>query len=151
MEQDQSYRQRLLGILAQSDMPAILECWSALNINPECELVRGPETGLIALRGRMGGGGAAFNFGEAIVTRATVKLSNGSIGHAAALGRDPGKAKLSAIIDAVAQDSAMKTEITSKIIDPLAEKITSRDVRRASETAATKVDFFTLVRGDTDA
>ncbi|MEP0521011.1 MAG: phosphonate C-P lyase system protein PhnG [Hyphomicrobiales bacterium] len=151
MEQDQTYRQALLGTLAQSDMPAILECWKTLNINPECELIRGPETGLIALRGRMGGGGAVFNFGEATVTRATVKLSNGSIGHAAALGRDTGKVKLSAIIDAVAQDNAMKTEITSKIIEPLVEKITSRDTRRAGETAATKVDFFTLVRGDTDA
>lgn len=151
LEHDQSFRQRLLCVLAQSDMPTILKCWDALNIDPECELVRGPETGLIALRGRMGGGGAPFNFGEATVTRATVKLANGSIGHAAAMGRNAGKAKLSAIIDAVAQDPAMATQIASKIIDPLTKKITTRDAKRASETAATRVDFFTMVRGDTDA
>lgn len=141
-------RQRRLSVLAQSDSARLAKHWAALGIDPECELVRGPETGLIALRGRMGGGGAPFNFGEATATRATVRLADGTVGHSIALGRDAAKAKLAAVIDALAQDETMAETIDEQIIVPLEQSIKDRDSRRAAETAATKVDFFTMVRGD---
>jgi phosphonate C-P lyase system protein PhnG len=93
--------------------------WARLGIDPACEMVRGPETGLVALRGRIGGGGAPFNFGEATVTRATVRLENGAVGHSVALGRDRRKAKLIAILDALAQDPEMETKIDAEIVRPL--------------------------------
>ena len=67
----------------------------------ESETMRGPETGLVTVRGRIGGGGAVFNTGEATVTRATVRLPSGQIGHAFALGRDKEKVRLAAILDAL--------------------------------------------------
>src|SRR5512139_3658243 len=38
------------------------------------DVLRAPETGLVMLRGRMGATGAAFNLGEATVTRCAVRL-----------------------------------------------------------------------------
>jgi alpha-D-ribose 1-methylphosphonate 5-triphosphate synthase subunit PhnG len=111
-------------------------------------MVRGPETGLVALRGRIGGGGDPFNFGETTVTRATVRLENGAVGHSVALGRDRRKAKLIAILDALAQDPEMESKIDSEIVRPLQASLMARDAERRAETAATKVDFFTMVRGE---
>ena len=141
-------RQKRLSALASADGRDILALWEKLGIDPACEMVRGPETGLIALRGRIGGGGAPFNFGEATATRATVRLENGAIGHSLTLGRDRLKAKLIAILDALAQDAAMESKIDEKIVRPLQASLAERDSKRRSATAATKVDFFTMVRGD---
>src|SRR5262245_28823177 len=63
--------------------------------------LRSPETGLVMLRGRIGGDGAPFNLGEASVTRAAVQLASGEVGIAYILGRDQEKARLSAICDAL--------------------------------------------------
>ena len=111
--------------------------------------MRGPETGLVTLRGRIGGGGAPFNFGEATVTRATVRLPGGAIGHAYALGRDKEKARLAAIADALWQDPGKgATRSRPRCWRRCAQQAAAADARRRAETAATKVDFFTLVRGE---
>jgi alpha-D-ribose 1-methylphosphonate 5-triphosphate synthase subunit PhnG len=107
-----------------------------------------PETGLVALRGRMGGDGRPFNFGEATATRATVRLANGEIGHAIQLGRNAKKARLAAVIDAMAQSPEMAERIEAQIIAPLRAIEAVRSARARAETAATKVDFFTMVRGE---
>jgi alpha-D-ribose 1-methylphosphonate 5-triphosphate synthase subunit PhnG len=148
VEPNEGARQQRMAVLARGDARQLAEGWASLGIDPEFELVRGPETGLIALRGRMGGGGAPFNFGEATATRATVRLGDGTVGHAIALGRDAGRVKLAAVIDALAQDEAMAERIDAAIIAPLQEALDARDRRRAAETAATRVDFFTMVRGE---
>ena len=82
------------------------------------------------------------------MTRATVKLGDGAVGHAMALGRDRAKAQLSAVIDAMCQDEAMAAHIDHTVIEPLRQAQERRDAERKSETAATKVDFFTMVRGE---
>ena len=137
-----------LDILAQSDGAMLAERWRALGVDPVCTFLRGPEAGLIALTGRMGGGGAPFHFGEATATRATVRLEDGAVGHAMVLGRDPAKARYVALIDALAQDAAMAPMIEETVVAPLRDALAARDAKRAGETAATKVDFFTMVRGD---
>lgn len=141
-------RRRRLSVLAQADGDLLAQRWTELGLDPQCEPVRGPETGLIALRGRMGGGGAPFNCGEATATRASVRLANGVVGHAMALGRDARKVQLAAVIDALAQDETMAGRIDETIIAPLEQAQKERDDKRTAETAATKVDFFTMVRGD---
>jgi alpha-D-ribose 1-methylphosphonate 5-triphosphate synthase subunit PhnG len=109
--------------------------------------MRPPETGLVTLRGRIGGGGSPFNVGEATVTRASVEL-DGHIGHAYALGRDRKKALQSAICDALYQDETRREMIEQQILRPLRKAEQEADARRAEEIAATKVDFFTMVRGE---
>ncbi len=110
--------------------------------------VRGPETGLVMLRGRMGGGGAAFNLGEASVVRATVKLGSGEVGHAVVLGRDAEHARRAAHLDAVWQRPDWRARIEEEFVVPGLEEEAAETGRRAEETEATRVDFFTLVRGE---
>ena len=100
------------------------------------------------MRGRIGGGGAPFNVGEATVTRATVRVASGQVGHCYALGRERQKAKLAAIADALWQDPARRSEVETRIIAPLRSALTTAREQRRAETAATKVDFFTMVRGE---
>lgn len=144
----QQGRARRMAVLAQADPSQLARLWRDLGIDPAFSLVRGPETGLVTLRGRIGGGGSPFNFGEATVTRATVRLGNGAVGHAWMLGRDHAKAKLAAVIDALAADPAMERSIEASLIAPLARSAADADDAKRAETAATRVDFFTMVRGE---
>lgn len=148
-EQDENARRKAaMAALATAPAEDLLALWQAAGIGVEARPLRGPETGLVTLRGRMGGGGAPFNFGEATVTRATVRLATGEIGHAYALGRDREKARISATIDALWQRADMRATVEDRIIAPLAAQAAQADAQRRAETAATRVDFFTMVRGE---
>ena len=145
---DQAERKAVMATLAQASGEDIARLWDGAGLTSEAELLRGPETGLVTVRGRIGGGGAPFNVGEATVTRATVRLASGQVGHSYALGRDRQKAKLAAIADALWQDPAHRQTVETALVAPLrAAQSDAREKRRA-ETAATKVDFFTMVRGE---
>jgi alpha-D-ribose 1-methylphosphonate 5-triphosphate synthase subunit PhnG len=109
-------------------------------------ILRGPEVGLVMLRGRMGGSGAPFNFGEATVTRCTARLDDGTEGHAYVLGRNGEHAKRAALCDALLQTD--KAEALYGIIAALEGLHNETRAAEAAKVAATKVDFFTLVRGD---
>jgi len=111
--------------------------------------LRPPEIGLVMLRGRIGGDGSPFNVGEATVTRAAVKLPSGEVGFAYVLGRDEKKARLAALCDALWQKRSQDVE--RHVLAPLRNaQQKRRDLERA-QTAATRVDFFTLVRGEDEA
>ncbi|MGX5826525.1 phosphonate C-P lyase system protein PhnG [Mesorhizobium sp. 43Arga] len=145
---DQAERKAAMATLAQSSGDDIVRLWNEAGLPSQAELLRGPETGLVTLRGRIGGGGAPFNVGEATVTRATVRLPSGQVGHCYALGRDKQKAKLAAIADALWQDPAHRAEVETRLIAPLRSALATVQEKRRAETAATKVDFFTMVRGE---
>ncbi|RNJ41761.1 phosphonate C-P lyase system protein PhnG [Mesorhizobium erdmanii] len=145
---DQAERKAAMATLARSSGDDIVRLWNEAGLPSHAELLRGPETGLVTLRGRIGGGGAPFNIGEATVTRATVRLPSGQVGHCYALGRDKQKAKLAAIADALWQDPARRAEVETRLIAPLRSAIATAQEKRRAETAATKVDFFTMVRGE---
>lgn len=96
----------------------------------------------------MGATGAAFNLGEATVTRCAVRLGDGCEGHAYVMGRNASHARLAAICDALLQNPESSHAITEKVITPLEAKLRDRQVEASTKAAATKVDFFTMVRGD---
>jgi alpha-D-ribose 1-methylphosphonate 5-triphosphate synthase subunit PhnG len=141
-------RKAVMATLAAAPAETLKKLWTEAAFSLDAHAVRGPETGLVTLRGRIGGGGAPFNVGEATVTRATVRLSTGEVGHSYALGRDKEKARLAAIADAAWQNPAHRARIEEKIVAPLRQAAQAADTRRRAETAATKVDFFTMVRGE---
>ncbi|ANK83829.1 MULTISPECIES: phosphonate C-P lyase system protein PhnG [Rhizobium] len=143
-----SERKRAADLLARAERSELQAAWDALPQKPVAYPVRGPETGLVMVRGRIGGGGAPFNLGEVTVTRATVRLETGSIGHAQALGTDREKARLAAIFDALWQEEATRDFVEQALLSPIAARIAVAERRKADETAATRVDFFTMVRGD---
>ncbi|MDP9807315.1 alpha-D-ribose 1-methylphosphonate 5-triphosphate synthase subunit PhnG [Rhizobium tibeticum] len=141
-------RKRVIDLLARAERPQLVEAWNGLAEKPVVQPVRGPETGLVMVRGRMGGGGTPFNLGEVTVTRATVRLASGTVGHAQALGTDREKARLSAVFDALWQEAATRQFVEQTLLAPIAARVAAEERRRADETAATRVDFFTMVRGD---
>jgi len=145
---DQAERKAVMATLAQASGDDIARLWDEAGLTSEAELLRGPETGLVTVRGRIGGGGAPFNVGEATVTRATVRLPSGQVGHSYTLGRDRKKAKLAAIADALWQDPAQRKTVETALVAPLRTAQSEAREKRLAETAATKVDFFTMVRGE---
>ena len=140
-------RKAAMAVLAHSDAAAIEQCLQAIAL-PMHENLREPENGLVMVRGRIGGDGAPFNLGEATVSRAAVRLSTGEVGFGYTLGRDRRKAQLIALCDALVQSSEFAAVVEESVLAPLrAAEIATRD-RKAAETAATRVDFYTLVRGE---
>jgi alpha-D-ribose 1-methylphosphonate 5-triphosphate synthase subunit PhnG len=115
---------------------------------PAHEDLREPENGLVMVRGRVGGDGAPFNLGEATVSRAAVRLSTGEIGFGYTLGRDREKARLIALCDAMVQSAELAGAIETQVVAPLRAAMIDKRNRKAAETAATRVDFYTLVRGE---
>lgn len=140
-------RKRVMELLAKATLAELSAAWQALEIKPEVNPVRGPESGLVMVRGRIGGGGDAFNLGEATVSRATVRLGSGEIGHGQSLGNDREKVRLAAVFDAL-HHRADHRHIVDALVDDVENRIAAEDREQAEQTAATRVDFFTMVRGD---
>ncbi|OBZ93752.1 protein phnG [Pararhizobium polonicum] len=140
-------RKRAMGLLARATAAELQAGWLAIEPKPEVHPVRGPETGLVMVRGRIGGGGDPFNLGEATVSRATVRLGSGEIGHGQLLGNDRERARLAAVFDALHQRHEY-AQVVEQLIDAVEHRIAAEDRKQAEETAATRVDFFTMVRGD---
>ena len=126
---------------------------------PSFDWLRAPQTGLAMVRGRVGGTGDAFNLGEATVTRATLRLrasdreattagAPGPVGVACHLGRDKRRAELAALADALLQLPAHHARLHAQLIEPLAARLAARRDARRADAASTRVEFFTMVRGD---
>lgn len=111
---------------------------------PSHRRLRGPETGLVMVRGRIGGGGDAFNLGEMTATRCTVRTECGHIGHAYVAGRDARQAELAALADALLQDPARQDALMLSVVEPLAAAQQARAETTIRQAAATQVQFFTL-------
>lgn len=141
-------RKAAMALLSQAEPARLATLWDESGLSVPSEPVRGPETGLVTVRGRMGGAGAPFNLGEATVTRATVRLASGEIGHSYALGRSSEKARIAATIDALWQQTGRRGEIEARILGPLRQEQADAAQTVREEVAATKVDFFTMVRGE---
>lgn len=136
-------RKRWMAVLARASR-AEIEALAGPEL-PAHEVMKAPETGTVMVEGRAGGAGRRFNLGEATMTRCIVRLADGAMGFSYALGRDSRKARLAAILDARLQresDGALRQGVSR-----LAEaQAAARDLA-SCKAAATKVDFFTLVRG----
>ena len=139
-------RREAMAVLATADLAAALDDWPGLG---DVERLRGPEVGLVMLRGRAGGGGDAFNLGEATVTRASVRLRSGETGHAMILGRDEAKAHAAAVLDALWQREPDLVE--RRVLRRARAEQEEADRALKAKTAATKVDFFTMKRGEDEA
>ena len=133
-----------MAVLARASAAEIEARLAETDKLPPHTRLRGPEVGLVMVRGRAGGGGAPFNLGEMTVTRCTVRNEAGWVGHAYVAGRDLRQAELAAVLDASLQDPARREALERDVIDPLA---TAQEAARAEtrrKAAATEVQFFTL-------
>lgn len=141
-------RQRWMGVLARADVDVLERGLAALTEQPAYQTLRAPETGLVMMRGRAGGDGAAFNVGEMTVTRCVVKPAGGPLGFGYVAGRNRRHAELAAVFDALLQQEAYRDVLLEQVVEPLARAQARARQERWSEAAATRVDFFTVVRGE---
>jgi alpha-D-ribose 1-methylphosphonate 5-triphosphate synthase subunit PhnG len=140
-------RKAAMTVLAHSDAAAIAERLGAIQL-PAHEALREPENGLVMVRGRIGGDGAPSNLGEATVSRAAVRLSTGEVGFGYTLGRDLKKARMIALCDAMVQSRELADAVETNVLTPLRSAMLGRRERKSAEAAATRVDFYTMVRGE---
>lgn len=152
-ESQKTARGAWMSILAKADPAELNRAWDALEDKPKWRWLRKPETGLVMVRGRAGGTGAAFNLGEMTVTRCALVTEDegegpGFTGQGYLAGRDRRHAELAALFDALLQDPGRHALLEDSLLKPLADGLAARRRRASAKSAATKVDFFTLVRGE---
>ncbi|PZX38009.1 alpha-D-ribose 1-methylphosphonate 5-triphosphate synthase subunit PhnG [Roseinatronobacter thiooxidans] len=138
-------RRDWMGLLARAPLARLDTHWP--DEPPAFMWLRAPEIGTMMVQGRAGAVGAAFNLGEVTVTRAALRLSCGTVGHAMVQGRGLRKAERAALLDALLQTSA-GPELQARVLGPLQAAERAAQEARARRAAATKVDFFTLARGE---
>lgn len=138
-------RRRWMAVLAKATPAALEQAWATLPERPAYTLLRKPETGLAMVRGRIGGSGDAFNMGEMSLTRCAVRLeASGITGVAYVAGRSARHAELAAAFDGMLQGRAPAA--VTALIETLATAQATERQRRRDASAATKVEFFTMVR-----
>jgi len=144
---DRSERRAWMGLLARAPAAEVGRLWQAAGFAPDHAMLRAPEVGAVMVRGRAGADGPPFNLGEMVVTRCAVRLGDGRVGHGHVQGRGKAHARQAALVDALMQGPEA-ARLRAMVLDPLAEAEAARRARRAQKAAATKVDFFTLARGE---
>ena len=140
-------RRHWMSVLAKAPADELARFWAATGAAPAFAWLRAPETGSVMVRGRSGGTGASFNLGEMTVTRCSLKLDDGTVGHAYVQGRDRRKAEIAALADALMQTDRAG-DLRRDLLAPLEGRAAEARRARAARAAATKVDFFTMVRGE---
>ncbi|KID12300.1 phosphonate C-P lyase system protein PhnG [Ponticoccus alexandrii] len=140
-------RRAWMGLLAKAPAGRVAALLDGLGTRPAFAWLRAPEVGSVMLRGRIGGSGAPFNAGEMTVTRCALRLGDGTAGHAWIQGRRKADAEAAALVDAMMMtEQAEPTR--AAVLAPLETEAEARRSARAEKAAATRVDFFTLQRGE---
>lgn len=148
MNSETEQRQNWMSILGKAEPAALDRLWSALEVTDGFTTLRPAETGMVMVRGRAGGDGMAFALGEMTVTRCTVRLDGSDVlGFAYVAGRDRRHAEIAARADALLQ-TGRRDVVEAALVAPLRQaQAGARDAARR-KAAATRVDFFTMVRGE---
>lgn len=137
-----------MRVLSLADPAALDGAFSALNGLPAHQMLRPPQTGMAMVRARSGGTGARFNLGEMTVTRCAVTMDSGVVGIAYVQGRSQRHAEQAAVADALLQLPDWHETVHAQLIHPLARQHDEKVDRQAQVAAQTKVEFFTMVRGE---
>lgn len=141
---DGGERRRWMAVLARAGAAGLEARLAHVPPLPPHVRLRGPETGLVMVRGRAGGDGAPFNLGEMTVTRCAVRLENGTVGHSYLAGRDGRGAELAAALDAALQDPARRPALLAAVVEPLAAEQAEARAATARKAAATRVRFLAM-------
>jgi len=135
--------------LSRAPMSMLLEALKG-HVPEEPSWLRQPETGLMMVKGRIGGNGEPFNLGEMTVTRCAIKIKDSQqqelVGVAYVLGRSKRRAFLASLGDALLQDTTHQRYWLEKLIDPIQQHLSTLSDQKNKKAQETKVDFFTVAR-----
>ncbi len=145
-------RQAWMAVLARASVAELSAAFASFGGVPSHQIVKPPEPGAVMIEGRAGGSGRRFNIGEATATKCVVQVGE-RMGFCVTLGRDKEKARLAAIVDALLQDAMWRNiahaeSLFDQFITPLAQSQAERRALASRKAAGTKVEFFTMVRGE---
>jgi len=143
---DRARRQRWISVFARTSPHVLEELLDEMKSDQRFQVLRAPERGLVMVRARAGGQGTLFNSGEMTVTRCSVRSTKGTVGHGYVAGRNNRHAELAAKLDAVMQD--LNPAEADNILAPLDDDLTRAASARQQKSASTRVDFYTIVRGE---
>ena len=141
-------RQEWLSLLARASVEELEQAFEVFAPQPRYEFLRRAEPGMVMLRARIGGTGDPFNLGEASVTRCTLRIHGGYTGTGYVLGRERRKAELVALFDALLQDPRNRAGLDSSLLRVLRERQRRQRADKAQASGSTRVEFFTMVRGE---
>ncbi|AYD66209.1 phosphonate C-P lyase system protein PhnG [Achromobacter sp. B7] len=137
-----------MRVLSLADPAALEGALRGLGGVPAHQMLRPAQTGMAMVRARSGGTGARFNLGEMTVTRCAVMLADGVVGMAYVQGRSARHAEQAAVADALLQLPEWHDTVDAQVIQPLARAHADKVDAQARVAAQTKVEFFTMVRGE---
>jgi alpha-D-ribose 1-methylphosphonate 5-triphosphate synthase subunit PhnG len=139
-----------MSVLAKAQLSELESAWEDLAEKPAYDWLRRPEVGMVMVRARTGGSGGRFNLGQMTVTRCALRLASGEAGTGYIQGRSKRHAELAALFDALLQDAGRRGALEARVIAPLEASHLERRAARSRKANATKVNFFTMVRGEND-
>jgi len=140
-------RKAWMGLLAKAPEGHVAALLDAEISRPAFTWLRAPEIGSTMVRARAGATGAPFNLGEMTITRCALTLEAGEVGHSYIQGRSKEDAEVAALVDALMQ-TTMASRLREMVLGPLQAEMLNAKAARAAKAAATKVDFFTMTRGE---
>jgi alpha-D-ribose 1-methylphosphonate 5-triphosphate synthase subunit PhnG len=141
-------RQQLISVLAKSSLSDIKKYWKQSLEDFDYSTLRQPQTGMVMAVARTEAKGEPFNLGEVSVTRCALRLSSGETGIGYVMGSNKEHALHVAMLDAIAQQQNQYAEIHAQVIQPLQQKFLQTHQKQQQKTDSTRVDFFTMVRGE---
>lgn len=153
---DLTQRQLWMATLAKAPLEQLEQQVAKLNqaiaLLPSYEMLRPPELGLTMVQGRAGGTGQPFYLGEVPIARCVVRLMEGDrhslTGFGYVAGRSLRHAELAAWCDALLQHPDWQEAVQNHVIKPLQREAQRQQEQQQRQTEATRVNFFTLVRGE---
>lgn len=151
MSSDSKYsvaRQQLLSLLAKSRLDEIQAHWNKLSIQSDYRFLKKPEVGMVMVRAQADEVGQQFNMGEMTMTRCVIQLESEELGFGHCAGRDKAKAEQIAVIDACFQQQGYQALIHEQLVMPLETLLAEQRRQQAQKVTASKVNFFTMVRGE---
>ncbi|ERN42903.1 phosphonate C-P lyase system protein PhnG [Rubidibacter lacunae KORDI 51-2] len=147
-----------ISVLAKAALSELEAGVTSLGDLPAYEFLRSPEIGLAMVRGRAEGTGQPFNLGEMTIVRCVVQLvpsASGTPTNEEALtgfgyvaGRSLRHAELAAVCDALLQQVDWQDRVERQVIQPLQVSAQANRQAAAAEVESTRVNFFTLLRGE---
>lgn len=141
-------RQHWMSVLAHAPTAELLRLSDATVKEFSFEIIRAPEIGLAQVRARMGNTGEQFNLGDMTLTRCVVRSSLNTVGYGYIGGRNKAHAQRAAELDALLQDPQLGEVLMERVISPMEAIERKERAQRQQQVDATRVEFFTLVRGE---